>query len=366
LGNDPLCITITLPLPGSSKSTYNVGVSLPEAEAFARTLAPIAGSEEAAAGREDQSWRLGDMNARLSQEVAQLKEAAAGREDESWRLGDMNARLSQEVAQLKMEKEEDAQHRCFQFRIVTEADFRRYDEEGPHYDLYKFYNHPLVKFEKETSWHDFKGCVARLTGGSANSQRLWQWLLRMNGTYRPDTPLEKSRRSVAPVKASTLLSEVFTSQLLPGSKMKTIDLFVEETPNANIPVLEADSVLLLLKHYDPETESLRFISHFCRSKTEKLSTARGFIHKILGCPLNSPLDIYEEVRETMIQRCDWAKSFKDQELDHGDILIVQVPPLFISAVSPLTYPNVTDFFALLGEQAPVGLCPLHPTLPNPN
>jgi len=352
LGNDPPLHHYHTPVARFQQvdlQCSEFGVSLPEAEAFARTLAPIAGSEEAAAGREDQSWRLGDMNARLSQEVAQLK----------------------------MEKEEDAQHRCFQFRIVTEADFRRYDEEGPHYDLYKFYNHPLVKFEKETSWHDFKGCVARLTGGSANSQRLWQWLLRMNGTYRPDTPLEKSRRSVAPVKASTLLSEVFTSQLLPGSKMKTIDLFVEETPNANIPVLEADSVLLLLKHYDPETESLRFISHFCRSKTEKLSTARGFIHKILGCPLNSPLDIYEEVRETMIQRCDWAKSFKDQELDHGDApghALWPHPqpqnlysfPLFISAVSPLTYPNVTDFFALLGEQAPVGLCPLHPTLPNPN
>lgn len=32
----------------------------------------------------------------------------------------------------------------------------------------------------------------------------------------------RSRRNVAPVKASTLLSEVFTSQLLPGSNMKTI------------------------------------------------------------------------------------------------------------------------------------------------
>lgn len=148
---------------------------------------------------------------------------------------------------------------------------------------------------QETSWHNFKECVARLTGGSENSQRMWQWHLRMNGTYCPDTPLERytpssfmpssvevpcrfcmfpksnfkgstqnrvkslffsqprnglvlrhlahffpippsvnyifrldrwfffrSRRSVAPVKASTLLSEVFTSQLLPGSNMKTI------------------------------------------------------------------------------------------------------------------------------------------------
>lgn len=38
---------------------------------------------------------------------------------------------------------------------------------------------------------------------------------------------------------------------LPAPNSST-DLFVEETPNANIPVLEVDSVLLLLKHYDPE------------------------------------------------------------------------------------------------------------------
>lgn len=44
---------------------------------------------------------------------------------------------------------------------------------------------------QETKWQDFKERVAQLTGGSASSQRLWQWNRRNNKTNRPDTPLDK-------------------------------------------------------------------------------------------------------------------------------------------------------------------------------
>jgi len=275
------------------------------------------------------------------------------------------ALLHEQKEEMQRKKEKEEQHRYFHFKIATEADFRRYDEQEPlHHDLYKFDNHPVVKFEKETKWQDFKERVAQLTGGSASSQRLWQWNRRNNKTNRPDTPLDKSRRNAAPVKSDTLLSDVFIPQQrgahFADTDMEPFELFVEQGPDSSspIPPLEADSALFLLKHYDPQMETLRYIGHYvCRSKTERLSAAKSYMNELISRPPDAVLDVYEEVRKTMIEKREWTKSVKEQELDHGDILIIQVPPDLIQASGPLSRPNATDFFTFLNEQVLVRFYP---------
>lgn len=273
--------------------------------------------------------------------------------------------LSEQKEEQKKRKEKEDQHRYFHFKIAVEADFKKYDdEESVHHDLYKFDNHPVVKFEKELKWQEFKDKVAQLTGGSAQCQRLWQWNKRNNKTNRPDTAIDKSRRNLAPIKPDMPLSEIFFQQLrgahFAEQEPEPIELFVEQSPEASVPLppLEADSALLLLKHYDPQAETLRFIGHYvCRSKTDKLAVAKVHMNELLGRPADAPLDVYEEIRKTMIEKREWTRSIKEQELDHGDILIFQVPPDLIPSPTPLAKPSATDFFIFLNEQVTVRFYP---------
>lgn len=265
-----------------------------------------------------------------------------------------DALISEQKEEQKRRKEKEEQHRYFHFKIVTEADFKRYDKQEPHHDLYKFDAHPITKVEREMRWQDFKEHVSELTGCSAQCLRLWQWNKRNNKTNRPDTVVDKNRWNSSAIKPDMPLDEIFFQQQRGAHfldmDLEPIELFVEQSQDS-LPVMEADSALLLLKHYDPVEETLRYIGHYiCKSKSEKLLVTKDHLNDLLGRPQDAELDVYEEIRKSMIERRDWSKSIKDQELDHGDILIVQVPPAEIVTNTPLQRPNATDYFTYLNDQ----------------
>ncbi|CAN8095307.1 unnamed protein product [Discula destructiva] len=161
--------------------------------------------------------------------------------------------------------------------------------------------------------------------------RLWLMVNRQNKTVRPDTPMMDVRLTV---------EETYNKSASHNNNTLRVWVEVAEEvtadgdavwPTYNGPttglVARNELILLFLKNFDVESQSLHGVGHVYINKEKKVEDLAPLICKKMGwgdkLPGDDKITLWEEIKPTMIENLKPRQTLKLAELQDGDILCFQ-------------------------------------------
>lgn len=161
--------------------------------------------------------------------------------------------------------------------------------------------------------------------------RLWLMVNRQNKTIRPDTPMmdmrltvEESYNKSASHNNNILRVWVEVAEEVTAEGDAVWPTYQSQT---NGMVVKNDLILLFLKHFDAEAQTLHGVGHVYINKEKKIEDLVPSICKKMGwgekLPGDDKIMLWEEIKPTMIENLKPRMSLKMAELQDGDILCFQ-------------------------------------------
>ena len=202
-------------------------------------------------------------------------------------------------------KEREEQHLYLSCAVITEDNFRSYQG----FDLAQWDADPTLETSpkfyrvlRASTVGEFCKSIAEDKGIPAEHVRLWVMVNRQNKTVRPDQPILDPDMSV---------EEAYTKY---GSRDKCFRLWAEVAdnteegkavwPELSSPVSNNASILIFLKYFDPEAQTLKGVGHIYVRKHSKVSDMIPLIqHRMGWSPSSTPvIALYEVYPSTFTLR----------------------------------------------------------------
>ncbi|CAM1508456.1 Fc.00g053040.m01.CDS01 [Cosmosporella sp. VM-42] len=250
--------------------------------------------------------------------------------------GHLQQRFEEETALKEARRKEQKEAHLFMMvKVITDDTFRNYGGT----DLCVFDANPEVdpaapkfyRVRRAMTMEEFVAQVAGDIGQDPRKVRLWLMVNRQNKTIRPDQPImdlrltveETYARSAAHRDASLRVWVEIAEEVGPDGE--AIWPSYQSQPNG--VVVKNDTILLLLKHFDSENQSLRGVGHVYIAKEKKVEELVPQILKKMDwgdkLPAEEKLLLWEEIKPTMIEGLKPKQSLKVAELQDGDIICFQ-------------------------------------------
>ena len=166
--------------------------------------------------------------------------------------------------------------------------------------------------------------------------RLWVMVNRQNKTTRPDQPIPELDMTV---------DEAYTKY---GSRDKTFRLWVEKAsqyedgkpiwPDTSVQNGNNQPLLIFLKYFDAESQSLKGVGHVYMKKHSKVAEIAPMIQQLMGWSNGSSVltnghtngntsppqyALYEEIKHSMIEPMKPKSTLAQSEIQDGDIVCFQ-------------------------------------------
>lgn len=275
-----------------------------------------------------------------------------GEEDAPQHLKERFERERIERDNKRREKEE--QHLYLHVQVIENAHFKAH--EG--FDLAPWDDTDgepaasprIYKVLKANPFRDLVKQVATDLGEPEDRVRLWSMVNRQNKTVRPDQPIADLEMSI---------EDAFSKY---GNKGQFFRLWAEVAPQteglppnwSSAPLSQGTHIVIFLKLFDPETQTLRGINHVYMKKNDKVADLAPLILTEMNWTPNTGLKLYEEIKPSMIEPMKPKQTFSQAEIQDGDIICFQRtlteketnyllssdPPRFIDAKD--FYENMTN------------------------
>ncbi|RGB42730.1 ICP0-binding domain of ubiquitin-specific protease 7-domain-containing protein [Rhizophagus diaphanus] len=208
----------------------------------------------------------------------------------------------------------------FTVKVVTVEKFKKYQG----FDLANFENTPLsdiylYKILMNTTYGVFKENVSQYFNIPSEQVRFWILVNRQNGTVRPDVPIPESY-------SNTSMKEIHARLISQEDEMKLYMEVADKKFNGKTllsSIKENISILIFLKYFDPDTQTLEGLGHLYVRRFDKSSNYIHTLCKKKNFPLDTPLKLYEEIKPNMIDEIDLRFTFQRLELQNGDIICFQ-------------------------------------------
>ncbi|TDZ12865.1 Ubiquitin carboxyl-terminal hydrolase 21 [Colletotrichum sidae] len=184
---------------------------------------------------------------------------------------------------------------------------------------------------RQSTMEDLVATIAKDIDQDPRKVRLWLMVNRQNKTIRPDQPIMDLRPTV---------EECFQRASAHRDQFLRVWAEVAEDVSpegeATWPtyqgqqhgvVVKNDLILLFLKHFDVEAQSLSGVGHVYISKEKKVEELIPIVMKKMGwgdkLPSDEKISLWEEIKPTMIEGLKPKQSLKGAELQDGDIICFQ-------------------------------------------
>lgn len=239
-------------------------------------------------------------------------------------------RFKEEAAEKeRREKERSEQHLYLTVKAASLANFKNYggvdispfdadpnhDEAAPHH--YRLLRSMTFGQLAETLGPDM--------GVDPNHIRFWIMVNRQNKTTRPDQPI---------MDPTIMLEEILRRSATARDPSLRVWVEVAEEVDENgvaiwpsfQPGQKTDNILLYLKHFDVESQSLRGVGHIYINKEKKVEDLVPLIRAKMGWPEKQDgekLQLWEEIKPQMIEVLKAKQTLKAAELQDGDIITFQ-------------------------------------------
>ena len=223
-------------------------------------------------------------------------------------------------------KEREEQHLYLQCTVVREDHFRKYqgfdlavwDQDPNSESAPEYYRLPKVSTVGELCEK-----IAEERAKPADQIRLWIMVNRQNKTFRPDQPLLDNDMTI---------EEAYSKH---NPRDRSFRLWAEEAiqiedgkpiwPESQNQLLNNSSILIFLKHFDVDTQTLMGIGHIYLRRHAKVSDMVPLIRQIMGWTAESvpTLALYEEIKHSMIEPMKPKMTLQQAEIQDGDIVTFQ-------------------------------------------
>lgn len=159
----------------------------------------------------------------------------------------------------------------------------------------------------------------------------WIMNYRRNQTLRPSSKLQFDDLTVGEIYEKFLSKKHSFANIWIEEPEYELHKVIGE-PSQEEPVVEvvdseegvvSERILLFLKYYDPETQTLNGLTHFYTESDEILENVVPKINKFLKIDESTTLELFEEIQPNSIEVLNPANSFYKSELSNGDIITVQ-------------------------------------------
>lgn len=237
-------------------------------------------------------------------------------------------------------REQREAHLYMVAKVATNETFREYsgtdmckfdasDEEDP--SAPKSY-----RLRRNMTIEEFIKQIAEENGQDPARMRLWLMVNRQNKTIRPDQPIMDLSPTIEEIYAKSaahrdaylrLWLEVASDVDANGAPVwPSFQPATETSPD--VPSKE-DQILLLLKYFDIEQQTMRGVGHAYLAKDKKIEDLIPSIRKAMSwgdSPTNEQLMLWEEIKPNMIEPLKLKFTLKMAELQDGDIVCFQKTP----------------------------------------
>ena len=193
----------------------------------------------------------------------------------------------------------------------------------------------FFRLKKTTTMEELVQVIAETLGHDPKRARLWIMVNRQNKTTRPDQPIMDLKPTIEETYARCAgTSRDFALRVWLELAEDVDDegnaLWPTYQGNANGVIVKNDLILLFLKYFDVEKQSLRGVGHIYVSKEKKVEELTPIIAKKMGwgdkLPAGEQLHMWEEIKPSMIETLKPKQSLKAAELQDGDIVCFQKVP----------------------------------------
>ncbi|KAI8304182.1 ubiquitin carboxyl-terminal hydrolase [Colletotrichum asianum] len=232
-------------------------------------------------------------------------------------------------------KEKEEQHLYIGVKVITEQSFQKHGGT----DLTSFEPDQAetdaaprsYRVLRQSAMEELVATIAKDIDEDPRKIRLWIMVNRQNKTIRPDQPImdlrptveETFQRAAAHRDQSLRVWAEVAEETTPEGEA----IWPTYQSQLNGVVVKNDLILLFLKHFDVEEQSLNGIGHVYISKEKKVEELVPIIMKKMGwgdkLPSDEKISLWEEIKPTMIEALKAKQSLKAAELQDGDIICFQ-------------------------------------------
>ncbi|KAK7967391.1 ubiquitin carboxyl-terminal hydrolase [Apiospora aurea] len=253
----------------------------------------------------------------------------------------LQKRLVEEAAAREAKrKEREEQHLYQMVKVVNEDTFKHHGST----DLTYFDGDAKVdaaaprsyKINKKASMEEVISIIGEDIKQDPRRIRLWLMVNRQNKTTRPDQPIMDLKPSVGETYQRTASSSRDSALRVWAEVAEETDdqgeaIWPTYQSNANgVVVKTTDLILLFIKCFDAEKQTLLGVGHLYASKEKKVEDLVPAICKKMGwgdkLPAGEQMAMWEEIKPSMIEPLKPKQTLKAAELQDGDILCFQRMP----------------------------------------
>ncbi|KAL8810807.1 MAG: hypothetical protein Q9223_002107 [Gallowayella weberi] len=257
--------------------------------------------------------------------------------------------LNEEKAALeKKRKDREEQHLYLPISVVTEDAFKAYQG----FDLTNWESDPSAsstphtyRVLKASTVGDFTKTVAETLQLPAEQIRLWVMVNRQNKTIRPDQPLPDLNMSISEAHSR------YSSRDKPFRFWAETALGLDDGkppwPNSNPTPGVSALVLVFLKYFNVEDQTLQGVGHVYMKKSAKVAEIIPAIQQLMGwspvkdsmslssnsssglsatpsSTIGTPnIQLFEEIKHSMIEPMKAKATLQQAEIQDGDIICFQ-------------------------------------------
>lgn len=184
---------------------------------------------------------------------------------------------------------------------------------------------------RAATMEEVRARIAQDIGEDPRRLRLWTMVNRQNKTIRPDLPVMDLRPTLEEAfnRATTQREMCFRFFVEVAEEVNADGEAVWPTYQSqnNGVVVKNDLILLFLKCFDAEAQTLRGVGHVYISKEKKVEDLVPLILQKMGwgekLPSDEKIMLWEEIKPSMIESQKAKQTLKAAELQDGDIICFQ-------------------------------------------
>ncbi|KAI8343131.1 hypothetical protein BC941DRAFT_410498 [Chlamydoabsidia padenii] len=235
----------------------------------------------------------------------------------------LKRRITEERAAIeKKKRDKEEMHLYVNVAVITDETFKDRQE----FDLATFDDRALqatpgvdiFKVLKNDTVNTFKDKLAEHYKLEKDKMRLWTVIYRTNETIRIDEPYTAAEELYSMEKLR--IDSCVSSQHNGYAK-----IYLESAKSpAELPELKSDLLLIFLKYFDVQQQRIRGLGHMFVKSKEKVGDIIPELINRAGLPQNSSIDLYEEVKPSLIDKMNSKQTFHESEIQHGDIICFQL------------------------------------------
>ncbi|KAK0651817.1 hypothetical protein B0T16DRAFT_404747 [Cercophora newfieldiana] len=235
-------------------------------------------------------------------------------------------------------KEREEQHLYLGVKAITESTFQAHGGT----DLTVFDANPetdpaaprFYRILRAATMQELVNVIATDIGKDPRHIRLWIMVNRQNKTIRPDQPIMDLRPTVEEAynRAAANRDQAFRVWVEVAEEIDTNGEAVWPTyqGHTNGVIVKNDLIVLFLKWFDAESQTLKGIGHTYINKEKRVDDLIPTIMKKMGwgdkLSADEKIHLWEEIKPNMIESLKGKQSLKAAELQDGDIVCFQKVP----------------------------------------